>query len=230
MILSIKPRNISRTEIGYSLLTLYCLGVLAFFAIGTGAIWLRGWGPAKFRMFSIPAGSMAPSLQVGDYILAALYTWQEPKLERGDIVFFYKDRSQSIVYVKRIVGLPGDHVQMAEGRLHINGQPLTRERLEDYPTIDSLGRNVSVPRYRETFPNGTSQVIIEADDDDGYFDDTDEYDVPEGHVFVMGDNRDNSSDSRDEENLGPVPISNILGHPIVVYWSRDPRRIGSIPR
>lgn len=144
--------------------------------------------------------------------------------------FFYKDHGQSIVYVKRIVGLPGDHVQMAEGRLHINGQPLTRERLEDYPTTDPLGRTVSVSRYRETFPNGASQVIIEADGDDGYFDDTDEYDVPEGHVFVMGDNRDNSSDSRDEENLGPVPISNILGHPIVVYWSRDPRRIGSIPR
>jgi signal peptidase I len=230
MTFNIKVRNISKTDIGYSLLAIYCLAVLAFFLIGTGVIWLRGWGPAKFRAFSMPAGSMMPSLEVGDYVLTAFYTWQEQKLERGDIVFFYKDHARSTIYVKRIVGLPGDNVQMIGGRLHINGQTLMRERLEDYPFIDHIGRRVSVPRYRETFPNGPSQIIIEAKSDKGYFDNTGAYSVPEGHVFLMGDNRDNSSDSRDVGSLGMVPVSNILGPPIVIYWSRDLYRIGSVPR
>lgn len=228
MILSIKERKFSKSDLGYLLLTLYCLAMLGFFAIGTGAMWLRSWGPAKFRSFSMPSQSMTPSLQVGDYILAALHTWQEPKPRRGDIIFHYTNQSRSVIYVKRVVGLPGDTVQYISGRLHINGQPLPRERLEDYPTTDDYGRKVSVPRYKEGFPDGTSQIIIERQGDKAYYDNTMPVTVPDGEVFVMGDNRDNSSDSRDS-TLGTVPISQILGHPIVIFWSKDHSRIGTTP-
>ena len=185
-----------------------------------------------FEPFNIPSGSMKPTLLVGDYLFVSKYSygysrysflfgfppfsgriWESP-VERGDVAVFRKPPENKIDYIKRIVGLPGDRIQVVEGVLHINGQAVERERVADF--VDDYGRKVT--QYIETLPNGRKHMILESDGDRGRSDNTGEFIVPEGHYFAMGDNRDNSADSR---VIGPVPAENLVGRAEILFFSTD---------
>src|SRR5262249_50053161 len=121
--------------------------------------------------------------------------------------------------IKRIIGIPGDRVQMIGGVLHLNGEAVKRERLEDVVDTEELpGHAVRVKRWRETLPNSGSFTTLDLFDD-GDFDNTEVYTVPPGHYFMMGDNRDGSTDSRDLNEVGYVPFDNIVGRAKIIYFS-----------
>jgi signal peptidase I len=193
-----------------------------------------------FQPFNIPAGSMKPTLFVGDYIFVSKYSYgynrysfplspplalisgrvfaSEP--ERGDVVVFRLPKDPAIDYVKRVIGMPGDRIQMINGVLNINGTPVKREQIEDFVETDDNGREIHIKQWRETLPNGLSHPTLDMVEN-GFYDNTKEYRVPAGHYFMMGDNRDNSSDSRVENQVGYVPAENLIGRVQVLFWSVD---------
>src|SRR4030088_337502 len=161
-----------------------------------------------FQPFNIPSGSMKATLLVGDYLFVSKYSYGyshyslplSPRLfsgrilgsepQRGDVVVFRLPKDDSTDYIKRVIGLPGDRIQMIDGVLNINGEPVKRERIEDFIETEG-GRTVSrVKRWRETLPNGVSYTTLDLVDN-GFYDNTPVYQVPEGHYFMMGDNPDN---------------------------------------
>jgi len=180
-----------------------------------------------FQPFFIPTASMQSSLMIGDYVLASKYSYgygkysipyvslpfngrllqRQPK--RGDIAVF-KPVGQKDAYIKRVVGLPGDKLQVIDGILNINGVALKREKTGTTIDKDSVGRTIEVTQYRETLPSGISYTIQEISDNQ-YLDNTAVYNVPAGHYFMMGDNRDRSGDSRILSSVGFVPASNLIG-------------------
>ena len=192
-----------------------------------------------FQPFNIPSGSLIPTLLVGDYLFVSKYAYGysrhslpfSPPLfdgriwsadpQRGDIAVFKLPTDNETDYIKRVIGLPGDRVQLIDGRLFLNGEIVQREELEPFRTTDPFGRTISAARFRETLPNGVSYVIIERDGDRGFWDNTELYVVPEGHYFMMGDNRDNSTDSRDLSSVGYVPHENFVGRAEIIFFSID---------
>jgi len=190
-----------------------------------------------FEPFNIPSGSMKPTLLVGDYLFVSKYSygysryslpWGLPLFdgrilgadpERGDVIVFKKPSDNETDYIKRLIGLPGDRIQVIGGILHINGEPVRREKVGETKDGDSFStRTYTV--YRETLPNGRQHLIWEASDND-HLDNTAEYVVPEGHYFFMGDNRDNSRDSRVLYDVGYVPAENLVGRAEFLFFSHD---------
>jgi len=184
-----------------------------------------------YQPFSIPSGAQMPTLLIGDYLFASKYAYgtslpfsgrisvSEPRV--GDVVVFKLPRDGTTDYIKRVVGLPGDRIRVTKGILHINDQPVKRERIADFQLKDDDGSEKPVPQYTETLPNGVTHRIIEIQGDDGFLDNTSEFVVKPGHFFVLGDNRDNSVDSRDA-SVGQVPFENLVGRAEVIFWSVDP--------
>ncbi|MFZ4125690.1 MAG: signal peptidase I [Rickettsiales bacterium] len=202
-----------------------------------------------YEPFHIPSGSMLPTMQIGDYIFVSKTSYgygrysfpfgtvfdyfdgrvMEETPKRGDVIVFRLPNNTSIDYIKRIIGLPGDKIQVIDGVLHINGKAVKLERIEDYNEKQEDGSVKSVRRYMETLPNGVKQMVlderpfgnIDVNDPTGFdSDNTGVYEVPAGHYFFMGDNRDNSEDSRYmETGPGYVPAENLIGRADVIFVS-----------
>lgn len=197
--------------------------------------------------FYVPSGSMQPTLGIGDLLLASKFSYGYNRYslpfasgptphdrlfaatpQPGDVVVFRKPGNTSVALVKRVIGLPGDRIQMRGGRLWINGRELPLEpagvgRVEDGPGETNPGTYFEVDRYIETLPNGRKHPIYKKILDAPY-DDTGVYVVPRGHLFVMGDNRDDSADSRIpvwENGVGYLPIGNVMGRARIVVASVD---------
>ncbi|MEX0583355.1 MAG: signal peptidase I, partial [Sneathiella sp.] len=181
-----------------------------------------------YEPFKIPSESMLPTLMIGDYLFVSKYSYGYSRHsfpfslapisgrvfgdlpERGDVAVFKKPVGEPVDYIKRILGLPGDRMQMINGVLNINGAAVKRERVEDFVDRDRFGNVRRIAQYREALPNGRTYLTLD-ETVQGIMDNTDVYTVPEGHVFAMGDNRDNSTDSRFLSHVGYVPVENLVG-------------------
>lgn len=188
-----------------------------------------------YEPFNIPSGSMKPTLLIGDYLFVSKFSYgyshyslpfsprifdgrvlfEEP--ERGDVAVFKKPGENKTDYIKRIVGLPGDTIQVIGGILHINGEAVKREKVADRPERNEYNMPETTTEYVETLPNGRQYRIWEVADN-LRFDNTRAFKVPPGHYFGMGDNRDNSLDSR---GIGPIPAENLIGRAEFLFFSHD---------
>ena len=190
-----------------------------------------------FEPFNIPSGSMIPTLLVGDYLFVSKYSYGYSRFSmpfspplfdgrifgrlpnRGDVAVFKYPRDTSVDYIKRIIGLPGDRIQVTAGQLYINKVLVPRTLIGDY-VADDNGMRMLAKEYQETLPNGVKHDILKATDD-GEANNTPEYVVPPDHVFAMGDNRDNSQDSRFMNAVGFVPVENLVGRAEFIFLSID---------
>lgn len=189
-----------------------------------------------YEPFNIPSGSMRPTLLIGDYLFVSKYSYGYSRHsfplsimpfsgrvfaegpERGDVVVFKLPRDNKTDYIKRVIGLPGDTVQVQDGRLFINGDLVERERIEDFTYRNPYGSQVRVAQFIETLPGGKTHFILE-EGDNRIYDNTREFSVPDGHYFMMGDNRDNSEDSRSQ--VGFVPAENLVGRAEILFFSTN---------
>lgn len=190
-----------------------------------------------FQPFNIPSGSMKPTLLVGDFLFVSKYSygysqysfpvnlpfiegryWAGDGPERGDVAVFRLPRDPSTDYIKRVIGLPGDTVQMIDGVLHLNGEAVKRERIADFSEVVKGEESPKVAQYRETLPNGVTYLTLDLVPN-GFSDNTPVYEVPEGEYFMMGDNRDNSTDSRVQGAVGFVPLENFVGRAEILFLS-----------
>ncbi|MFN7225974.1 MAG: signal peptidase I [Holosporales bacterium] len=192
-----------------------------------------------FEPFNIPSESMLPGLVIGDYLFVSkpsygygTYSaplpipalkdrlWFTPP-QRGDVVVFRPPHMPDVAFIKRLIGLPGDRVQVLGGALYLNGAMVSRTPTTPYihPRRPG-GEPESLPTFIETLPNGVNYTIVELDSTQGDLDNTREFTVPEGHYFFMGDNRDRSDDSR--ASVGMVPKANLIGRAETLFFSLKP--------
>jgi len=192
---------------------------------------------AAFATYFIPSESMVPTLEVGDRLEVSkfAYGWSKYSLPldnfgveyngrilgslpaRGDVVVFAHPLDGRTM-IKRVVGLPGDHVRLQRGRLYINGQLVERRMEANYHYRDLGGAVVGVTRYTEVLPGGRTHIIVQRTDTSSA-ENMPDYTVPAGHLFMMGDNRDNSADSRFASLMGPVPLENLIGRADTILYS-----------
>ncbi|KQM19364.1 signal peptidase I [Novosphingobium sp. Leaf2] len=205
--------------------------------------------------FNIPSESMLPRLLTGDYLFATKWSYGYSKYslpfslplipgrifphqpDRGDVVIFKAPPGNDVDYIKRVIGLPGDQVQMRGGQVWLNGKPVPKVKVPDFivpvspntdcgPGFDSKVNGAAVcryPQFRETLPNGKSYTVLDMGTTPQ--DDTGVFVVPEGDLFLMGDNRDNSMDSRfpaiEGGGIGMVPQENLIGKAELMMFSTD---------
>ncbi len=192
-----------------------------------------------YEPFNIPSGSMKPTLLVGDYLFVSKFSYGysdyslgfgtdldlfqgrvfDAEPERGDVVVFRQPTNTSVDFIKRLVGLPGDRIQMVDGVLHVNDVAV---RLEEEAAFEdsSCSSFRQVPSYAETLPGGVRHSVLNLTDTNR-LDNTPEYVVPDGHYFMMGDNRDSSNDSRVMNVVGFVPKENLIGRAEFLFFSTN---------
>lgn len=190
-----------------------------------------------FEPFRIPSGSMYPTLEVGDYLFVSKYTYGYSRYsfpggiipfkgriwadmpQRGDIVVFKFPVDNKTDFIKRVIGLPGDTIEVKRGRLYINDKMVERESVGKYTVDEFVIRPENYTEYTETLPEGFKHNILEVSDHEPQVDNTTKVTVPEGHIFVMGDNRDRSDDSR--VSVGFVPVENLVGKARFLFFSHN---------
>lgn len=184
-------------------------GLIAFLLLAPLAIRLFYIEP-----FNAPGSSMSPTIRDGDYFLAQKLSYNSSRPARGDVIVF---KINDISYVKRVIGLPNDTVEITESVIYINNIAIPREQIEDYPLKDERGSNTS-NQFIETITDGKKIKILESVMNSDA-DNTPIYTVPNQQYFVLGDNRDNSLDSRHTDKFGFIPEENITGKAYVVIWN-----------
>ena len=193
-----------------------------------------------FEPFNIPSGSMKPNLLVGDFIFVSKYSYGFSKHslpfsiplipgkifskspERGDVVVFKTPENNRTDYIKRVIGLPGDKIEIKNGIIFINGSEILRKKLNDFIDTDNNTTNKRVRMYKEYFFNKEMNILDIVDN--GIADNTQQFNVPEDHFFVMGDNRDNSQDSRFISTVGFIPYENLVGKAQFIFFSLENAR------
>lgn len=191
------------------------------------------------KPFSIPSASMVPTFLIGDYLFVSKFTYGysrysiplSPNLfsgrilssqpNRGDVVVFRPPHRTYEDWIKRVIGLPGDNIRMIEGVLHINGKSVILEKIDRYDWFDQFNKAYESELYLETLPNGVQHKMLKSIPfGEGDKDNTREFIVPEGHYFMMGDNRDHSEDSR-YPTVGFIPHENLVGRAEIIFFSTD---------
>jgi len=193
-----------------------------------------------FQPFYIPSSSMEPTLLVGDRLFVSKYSYGysrhslpfSPKFtdkrylskkpERGDVIVFNTPVDNRTDYIKRLIGLPGDSLQIIKGDIYLNSQKIQRNKKEISIDINCGNETLKVNAFEEILPNGKKYIAVY--NNQGTMLNTDKFIVPKGHYFFMGDNRDCSKDSRFLSSVGYVAFSNILGRARLIFFSNDKKK------
>lgn len=223
MLMAVHQFGVIRSTLAYACATLLSVVLLAL------PVRVFLWQP-----FDLKSGNLIPTLLPGDHVFVSKSTYGYSRFsfpfhppfqgrifaklpKRGDLVVFALPQAANTTYIKRIIGLPGETIHLRDGVVYINDKAVPRERIKDYKQIVN-GKTANLPQYVETLPNGVSHRILDSEPN-GPFDNVGPFQIPEGHYFVMGDNRDNSSDSRAKWAVGYVPFENLIGRVEVIYMS-----------